>query len=110
MHDVLNYFLILVFTTLTIVQMLGLIYIYLGQFKSHLTLVITHVALAKVEPSRLSMVKAYATMQVLINISLYALFIIGNADIRFITVILFYAVPYLFEKLFSKLLTKNSES
>lgn len=110
MHDVLNYFLILVFTTLTIVQMLGLIYIYFGQFKSHLTLVITHVALAKVEPSHLLRVKVYATMEVLINITLYVLYFVGNADIRFLTVILFFAGQYLFEKLFSKVQTKNSES
>jgi hypothetical protein len=110
MHEVMNYILILLFITVTVVQILGLIYIYLGKFKSKLALVVTHVALTKVEPARLVKVKAYVTMEVLINITLYVLFFVGNADIRFFTVILFYAVPYVFKKLFERLLTKNSES
>jgi Flp pilus assembly protein protease CpaA len=93
-----------------IIQIVGLIYIYLGKFKSDLVLIITQVELANVEQSRLIKVKAYATLEVLINITLYALFIVGNADIRFFTAILFYAVPYAFKKLFGMLLSKNSES
>ncbi|SFG90536.1 hypothetical protein SAMN02982927_03169 [Sporolactobacillus nakayamae] len=107
MHEVLNYILILIFIILAIIQIVALIHIFIGNFKSSLTLIITQVELANVEPSRLVKVKTYAIVEVFANITLYALFIVGNADSRFFTVILFYAVPCVFEKLFSMLQTKR---
>ncbi|MET1248578.1 hypothetical protein ABWW58_07315 [Sporolactobacillus sp. STCC-11] len=107
MFEVIKNIIRLLFIILAIIQIVALIHIFIGNFKSSLTLIITQVELANVEPSRLVKVKAYATLEVLINITLYALFIVGNADIRFFTVILFFAGPYLFEKLFSMLLTKR---
>ncbi|MCO7125521.1 hypothetical protein NIE88_07020 [Sporolactobacillus shoreicorticis] len=100
----------LLFIILTIIQLVGLIYVHLGKFKSRLTLVITHVDLTKVEPTRFLKLKIYATIEVLINMTLYVLFIIGNADIRFFIGILFIALPYAFEKLFGTFQSKYKES
>jgi uncharacterized membrane protein len=104
MGQVLYYILGLTFAIAALLQVLGLIYLYLGKYKSNFVKAITSLKLDTIDQSHLPKIKKYLTLFTLIVIVILVLFVFGDNDIRFPLAVVLYIVKYISNELYERVL------
>lgn len=106
MGQVLYYILGLMFAIAALLQVLGLIYLNLGKYKSNFVKAITTIDLDTIDQSYLPKIKTYLTLFTLIIIVILVLFVIGDNDIRVPLAVVLCIVKYFSKEVYERILVK----